>query len=381
MAASRIHIEPVKTKRELKDFILFPFRLYRSDPLWVPPLIGERINHYDPHHNPFFEHAEMQMFRAVRDGETVGTIAAIDDRLHPQVWNESVGFFGLFEVIDDHEVAERLFAAAREWLAARGREVMRGPMNLNINDEVGLLIDGWDGTPVVMMTYNPRYYQPLLEDCGFEKAKDLNAYKVDLVSFGPNLENLPERVSRVAAIARDRYHVQIREVDLSHLEEELELLKPIHREAWSENWGALPMSDAEFSYLAKNLRPVIDPELSYLAFMDGRPVGCFVTLPDYCQVAHHLNGRLFPFGWAKFLWYQRKITGIRVLIMGVLKEHRLKGIEALFYQEACRVAIRKGYQWAEMSWILEDNYKVSRGIEMMGAKRYRTYRIYDIPTH
>ena len=380
MATSDLQIVPVTSRRELRDLIMFPFALYRDDPYWVPPLIGERMGHYDPDHNPFFQHAEVQFFRALRGGRTVGTIAAIADDVHPQVWNEPVGFFGVFEVIEDYEASASLFSAAREWLAHRGREIMRGPTNLNINDEYGLLVDGFDGMPVIMMPYNPPYYQTFMERHGFAKAKDLYAYKVDLARYGPNLENLPERVSRVARIARERYHVSMRHIDLRCLQEEMELIKPIHRQAWSQNWNALPLTDAEFEYLANNLRQVVDPELTFLAFIDGEPVGCFVTLPDYCQVACHLNGRLFPIGWAKFLWYRRKITGMRILIMGVLEEHRLKGVESLFYQEACRIAIRKGYEWVEMSWILEDNYKVMRGIEMMGGKIYRTYRIYDIPT-
>lgn len=380
MISSDVHIEPVTNRKELKDLVMFPFELYRDDPYWVAPLIGERMEHFDPEHNPFFQHAQVRFFRAIRGGKTVGTIAAIADDMHVQTWNEPVGFFGIFEVIEDYEVAQRLFSAARKWLAARGLEVMRGPANLNVNDEYGLLVDGFDGLPVIMMTYNPPYYRTFLERYGFVKAKDLYAYKTDISRYGPNLENLPKQVSRVARLARERYHVQMRHINLKRLSEEVELIKPVYRAAWAKNWGAVPMTDAEFDYLAKNLRMVIDPEMTFLAFIDGKPVGCFLTLPDFCQVAYHMKGRMFPLGWAKYLWYKRKITGIRILIMGVLEEHRLKGIEALFYQEGCRIAIRKGYQWAEESWILEDNYKVRRGIEMMGGKVYRTYRIYDVPT-
>jgi GNAT superfamily N-acetyltransferase len=378
MTAIDVRIEPVTDRKGLKDFIMFPFGLYASDPLWVPPLIRERLKHFDPHHNPFYEHAEVQLFRAVRDGETVGTIAAIADEMHPKVWGEPVGFFGEFEVIEDYCVAEKLFSAARAWLAERGFQVMRGPMNLNINEECGLLIDGFDGVPVIMMTYNERYYPSFIERYGFVKAKDFYAYKLDIAGYGPNLEHLPEQVRRVARLATERYGITIRHVDMRNLDRDVELLMPIYRGAWSQNWGALPMSDAEYRYLAANLRSVVDPELTYLAFLDGQPIGCFVALADLNQVALHLNGRLFPLGWLKYLWYRRKVDGIRVLIMGVLEEHRLKGVESLFYQEGCRVAVRKGYEWAEMSWILEDNYRVSRGIETMGGRIYRTYRIYDL---
>lgn len=380
MSATDVRIEPVTIRRELESFIMFPFKLYRSHPYWVPPLIGERFKHFDPDRNPFYEHAEVQLFRAMRAGKTVGTIAAIADELHVKVWQEPVGFFGEFEVVEDYDVAAALLSAARQWLASRGREIMRGPMNLNIVEEVGLLIDGFDGRPVIMMTYNPPYYQTFMERYGLIKAKDLYAYIVDIASFGPNLENLPPRVSRVARIARERYGVQVRPLDFGRFEEEVELVKPIYNEAWSENWGALPLTDREFTALANSLRQIADPALVYLGFIDGRAVGCFLGLPDYNQVAYHLNGRLFPIGWAKFLWYRRKITGFRAWAMGVLEEHRLKGIEALFYEEVSRAAVRKGYQWVEMSWILEDNYKISRAIETLGGKIYRTYRIYDIPT-
>ena len=380
MSATDVRIEPVTVRRELESFIKFPFKLYRSHPYWVPPLIGERFKHFDPDRNPFYEHAEVQLFRAMRAGKTVGTIAAIADELHVKVWQEPVGFFGEFEVVEDYDVASALLSAARQWLASRGREIMRGPMNLNIVEEVGLLIDGFDGRPVIMMTYNPPYYQTFMEGYGLIKAKDLYAYIVDIASFGPNLENLPPRVSRVARIARERYGVQVRPLDFDRFEEEVELVKPIYNEAWSENWGALPLTDRELTALANSLRQIADPALVYLGFIDGRAVGCFLGLPDYNQVAYHLNGRLFPIGWAKFLWYRRKITGFRAWAMGVLEEHRLKGIEALFYEEVSRAAVRKGYQWVEMSWILEDNYKVSRAIETLGGKIYRTYRIYDVPT-
>lgn len=380
MSASNIVIAPVTNRREVKDYVLFPFRLYRRDPNWVPPIISDRMKHFDPEQNPFYEHAEVQLFRALRDGETVGTIAAIADELHPQVWNEPVGFFGEFEVIEDDEAAKALFDAARDWLAGKGREIMRGPMNMSVNEEMGLLIDGFDGPPVIMMTYNPPYYQDFMEQYGFQKAKDLYAYLLDLTKFGPNGENIPDQVRRGARVATDRYHVVLRHIDLARIDEEIELIKPIYRKAWERNWGAIPLTDRELEHLGHSLAQIADSRLAYLAFVNDQPVGLFVAVPDFCQVAIHMNGRLFPVGWAKYLWYRRKITGARVMLMGVLEEYRLKGIEALFYWESVTQAVRMGLQWAELSWILEDNYKVRRGIELMGGKPYRTYRLYDIAT-
>ncbi|MFP3896199.1 MAG: N-acetyltransferase [Anaerolineales bacterium] len=376
MSTRDIHIEPVKTRRELRDLIKFPFDLYRDDPYWVPPLIRERMAHYDPERNPFFEHAEAQFFRALRGNETVGTIAAIDDELHPKVWNEPVGFWGVFEVIEDYEVAARLFSAAQEWLASRGREIMRGPLNLNINDEIGLLIEGYDGSPAIMMPYNPPYYKAFVERYGFQKAKDLYAYRTDIARYR---DGLPESIERGARIAEERYNVTVRPAQMEHLEREVELIKPVYRQAWSENWGALPMTDEEFDYLAEALKVVVDPDLTILAFLNDEPVGVMITLADYHQVLKHLNGRLLPFGWLKFLWYKHKIEGIRVLVMGVLKEHRLKGIEGLMFHEAYRESLKKDYEWVEMSWILEDNYRIIRTLETIFGEIDRTYRLYDLP--
>ncbi len=372
-----IRIEPVRGPRQVRDVVTFPFDLYRSDPHWVPPLIADRIKHLDPEHNPFFEHAEMQLFRAVRDGQTVGTIGAIANSLHQEIWDEPVGFFGVFETIEEYPVAKALFDAAGEWLLSRGLTTMRGPMNLSVNDEAGLLIDGFDGSPVIMMPYNKRYYEEYIEQYGFEKAKDLYAFTIDVYRFGPDVEGIPARIARLANVAVQRYGVTMRPVNLRGLEHDLDLVKPIYRQAWAKNWGALPMTDAEFEYLADELKGIVDPDLTFLAFIDDKPVGCFITLPDYYQILPYANGHLLPLGWAKLLWHKRKIDGLRVLIMGVLKEHRLKGIEALFYQRGCEVAYAKGYRQAEMSWILENNIEMIRGIERMGGEIYRTYRVYD----
>lgn len=379
MAASPVVIEPVETRTQLRQFIMFPFKLYRSDPNWVPPLIAERFKHFDPKRNPFYEYATTQLYLAKRSGQVVGVIAAIDNPRHQEIWDENIGFWGEFETVDDYAVAKALFDAARTWLRGRGREVMRGPMNMNINEEVGLLIEGRDGPPVIMMTYNPAYYEAFVERYGFTKAKDVLAYKIDLDYLGPNCENLPKQITGAAAIAESRYHVKMRHIRPEVLDQEVELVKPIYRKAWEKNWGALPMTDAEFSALVENLKGIADWDVTYLAFINDEPVGVFIALPDFCQVARHLNGRLLPFGWINYLRYKPRIDGMRVLIMGVLEEHRLKGIESLFYREGFSQAVKKGIKWGEMSWILEDNYKVSRGIERVGGKPYRRYRIYDLP--
>ncbi len=375
--ADSVQIVPVTSRREVRQVVEFPFALYRGDPYWVPPLIGDRIKHLDPAHNPFFEHAEMQLFRAVRGGQTVGTIAAIADQIHCQVWNEPVGFFGVFETIEDYAVAQALLDAASAWLRERGRTIMRGPMNLNVNDECGLLIDPFDASPYVMMPYNKPYYPAFLERYGLAKAKDLYAFETQIYQFGTNPERIPAQLERLADVATKRYGVRIRSVDMAHLERDVDLIKPIYRKAWAKNWGAVPMTDAEFTYLAGELKGIADPDLTLLAFIDDEPVGCFISLPNYNEILPYANGHLWPLGWAKLLRHRKEIRSMRILIMGVLEEHRLKGIEGLFYKRTCEIAYAKGYRRAEMSWILEDNYKVIRGIEHMGGQISRTYRLYD----
>ena len=292
MSANQVTIVPVSGRKETKDFVLFPFRLYRDDPS------GCR-----PHRRPDgpFRTPEEPLLRARRSAPLSrpprwrdGTIAAIADEKHVEVWNESVGFFGEFECIDDPAVAHALLDAAREWLAARGREVMRGPLNMNINEEVGLLVDGFDGPPAVMMTYNPPYYQRLLEGYGLTKAKDLHAYKVDIAAIAPDLSNVPDRVKRMAKVAVERYKVEMRQVNLRDIAGELEHIKKIYRTAWEKNWGAIPMTDAEMEHLADSLVKIADPRLLYLAFIDGQPVGVFLALPDLNQVAIHMGGRPCP---------------------------------------------------------------------------------------
>jgi GNAT superfamily N-acetyltransferase len=375
--ASTIQIRQATSIADIKKVARFPLSLYRGDPNYVPPLMGDRVKHLQPEHNPYFEHADMQLFLAERGGELVGTIAAIDDRLHRETWNESVGFFGVFETIEDDEVARGLLDAAGAWLAARGLQVMRGPMDLNINDVCGMLIDGFDGAPVIMMAYNKPYYPAMLDRYGFAKAKDIHAFDVKIYEFGPDVEGLPARLSRFAEIAQQRYHVRVRSLDMKHLASEVELLKPIYRKAWEKNWGAVPLTDHEFDYLLGELKSVVDGDLSYLAYIDDKVVGIFLSLPDVNQILPYAKGSLFPFGWAKLLAHQKEIDTLRVMLMGVLEEHRLKGIDALFYKMVSTAAYAKGYRHAEMSWILEDNYRVIRGIEGMGGHIYRTYRIYD----
>lgn len=315
----------------------------------------------------------MELFLARRGSEIVGRIAAIDNELHRKVHGELVGFFGLFECIQDQSVADALFDAARAWLLERGLETMRGPASFSLNEEAGLLIDGFDGPPVVMMTYNPPWYRELIERYGFVKAKDLYAYY--LANAKPS-----ERLMRMADKLRERYRVKIRTLDKKRFWDEVGLVRRVYNEAWEDNWGHIPMTDAELNYMAKQLKPVVEPDLVVFAEIDGKLAGFGLALPDMNVALRQMKGNLFPFGWAKALWYSRKIDTARVVILGVLNKYRKSGVGELIQLEMLNNAAKHGIVNSEMSWILEDNMSMRTAMEKLGARVYRTYRMYDVPT-
>ncbi len=383
MSDKDVHVEPVQTRRDLEDFMRFPFDLYRGDPNWVPPLLSERRKFLDPKHNPFFDHADVALWLARRNGQVVGAISSHIDHLHNQVHGENIGMFGFFETVNDYAVAEALFSAARDWVRERGRDALRGPLSFSQNDECGLLIDGFDGPPVVMMPYNPRYYIEFYERFGLTKAMDLYAYIGNLAQFGGDSGKLPAKLARVTEKVQKRAGITLRTVNMKAYDEEIQRAKVVYNRAWEKNWGFVPMTDAEFNRLAADLKQVLDPHLAVVAEINGEPVGVLVAVPDVNQVFKHLNGRLFPIGWIKALWYARKVTQARLMIMGVVEEHRGQGIESLLMFEALKAAIENGYQSIEMSWILEINdmmNRIARNLgEAYGAHVYRTYRIYQMP--
>lgn len=368
-----VNIEEVDGAGSKNEFIRFPWKVYQGNPHWVPPLKSEVKFLLNEEKNPFFHHAEAACFLARRNGKTVGRIAAIIDRNHINIHNEQAGFFGYFECLPDSAVARKLLDTAAGWLKERGIEIMRGPMNPSTNNECGFLVEGFDSPPMIMMTYTPAYYLDYMERCGLTKARDLYAYIVIVrdVAAGGRLEKLASAVkARVPGLT-------VRPANMKQFQREVESVKEIYNSAWSHNWGFVPMTDAETGSMAKRLKPLIVPELMIMAEVNGKPAAFFVAVPDYNQVLGKINGRLGPVGLAKFLWYSRKISDIRVITMGVKEEYRKKGIEGLLYLESFKAAVKKGYERAEMSWILEDNVLVQRGCELMGGKLYKKYRIYE----
>jgi hypothetical protein len=383
MTAANIDIVPVTTAEQRRTFAAFPWRLYAGDPNWVPPIFNDRLALLDPDKHPFHEHAAVQPFLALRGGEVVGTITAHTNERHNEVHGDKVGFFGFFEVIDDFAVAEALLDTASGWLRERGMEAIRGPENFSQNEEVGLLIDGRDEPPVIMMTYNPPYYQGLLERAGFAKAQDLYAWLIPTDIFDKDVQKLPRKFLRVAEQARARPDLELRRIDMKHFAQEVELAKVVYNKAWEQNWGFVPMTDHEIEHLGDELKLIIDPDLVYIAKVDGKPAGISLGIPDVNQAL--LRARPQPNTWSlplllgRFLWHRRKINKFRLMIMGVIPEYRTLGIDALFYVETARAAFRKGYDYCEMSWILETNDMMNRIIERLGGEIYKTYRVYERP--
>ncbi|HEU4328613.1 MAG TPA: hypothetical protein VFS21_36080 [Roseiflexaceae bacterium] len=375
-AAGDLRIAPVADARALRTFIEFPFALYRNSPFWVPPFLEERRTFFDTRKNPFFEHARAQLFLAYRGGEVVGTVAACVDDSHNHFHNDRQGAFGFFETVDDPEVAGALLAAAEEWVRGQGMAVIRGPLNFSINHEYGLLIDGFNESPMILTTYNPPYYARLIEGAGFVTAMNLFAYIGDL---DDRWNNAPPKVFRVAEKVVKKEGIRVRKVDMRRFDEDVRRVRLVYDQAWSQLWDFVPITDREAADVARQLRQIIDPDLAFLAeSADGEPIGVSVTLPDLNQaLLRSGGGSMLSPNMLKFLWHRRSIDQARLWAMGVVDAYRGRGIDAVFYVETARAALAKGYKRLEGSLILENNVMMNRIIERLGGQRYKTYRLYE----
>jgi len=374
--SDRLRVREARERRDLKRFIDLPYRLHQRDPLWVPPLRRDVEMLLSPTKNPFFEHADAEYFLAERNGEVVGRIAAISNRLHNQTHDDRVGFFGFFESIDDQEVADALFAAAAQWCRSRRHDVLRGPASFSVNDECGLLVDGFDTPPTLMMPHNPRYYVRLLERSGFTKAKDLWVYQ------GGHPEHyapVPERLARATELIRQRQGITLRPLNMKDFEGEVERIKELYNSAWEKNWGFVPMTDHEIDHLAEQFKPVVIPELVPMAEKDGKLIGFGIALPDLNTVFRsNRSGRLFPV-IIRVLWAlkTRRIRRARILLLGVVPAYQGRGVDAILYHWIWTKAGERGIYWGEAGWILEDNPAMNAGLEKMTFTVYKTYRLYD----
>lgn len=369
---ANITIETVKGRGALRQFIMFPWEIYRNDPYWVPPLIMDMKKILDRKKNPFFLHSEAEYFLARRNGKIVGRIAAIHNRNHNAFHHENIGFFGFFESVNDKDVARALIETVESWSRERGLDGIRGPMNFTTNDTCGMLIEGFDSIPFILMTHNPPYYNELLESAGYEKVMDLLAYKLS------KEKGINPRISKIANLAREKEGVTVRPLNMKKFDEEVDRIKVIYNNAWAQNWGFVPMTDEEFRHLAKDLKPAVDPDLVLLAEVEGEPAAFALSLPNYNVALQKVNGRLFPFGLPKLLYYSRKIDAVRVITLGVIKKYQnSRGIGPLLYEETFKRGTRKGYNWGEFSWILETNKPMNSALQILGATVYKRYRIYE----
>jgi GNAT superfamily N-acetyltransferase len=364
---------------DLDRFIALPYRLHRRDPHWVPLLRMDVRKLLDRKTNPFFDHAEAEYFLAERGGEVVGRIAAISNRLHNEVHGDTVGFFGFFESVYDQAVADALFAEAAAWLRVRGHDVMRGPASFSTNDECGLLVEGYDTPPTLMMPHNPPYYERLIAAAGFKKAKDLLVYRGGwMAEYLP----VPERLARGTELLRQRLGITIRPMDMGNFKAEVETIKALYNRCWEKNWGFIPMTDREIDHLADQFKPVAIPDLVPFAVKDGEVVGFGLALPDLNEVfIRHRSGRLTPALLADLLFslkFQR-VRRARILLLGVLPELRGKGVDAMLYHWIWTRAANHKIYWGEAGWILEDNAAMNAGLRKMEFIPYKTYRLYDRP--
>lgn len=368
---SSLEVRLIDSKAEFKKFIKFPWSIYRNYPNWVPPLLMDRRKLIDKKKNPFYKHSESEFFLAHRDGKIVGRIAAIINHNHNKEHNDNIGFFGFFESINDQQVANALFTTSKQWLKARGVDAMRGPANPSVNDEYGLLIDGFNRPPILLMPYNPPYYSTLIEGTGLAKAKDLYAYHVC------REKAISEKLSRVTEMVRQREGLTFRSIDMKRFKEEVNTIKDLYNRAWQYNWGAVKMTDEEFDFLAKDLKPVIVPELVIIAEFKGEPVGFSLSLPDLnTALKYNKKGHLIP-GIARLMWHKKKINWVRILVLGVVRERQKTGAASVLFYETAKRCSENGYPDGEASWVLEDNVMMNRAAEFLNADRYKTYRIYE----
>jgi len=377
---AELQISKVQNNDDLMDFIHFPWEVYRDDLYWVPPLISDRREFLDPERNPFFQHARAEYYLAHRGSKLVGTIAAFTNDSYNEFQGVNTGFFGFFEVLDDADAATALLSTAEKWAREAGHETILGPAQFSTNDEVGMLVDGFDDSPRILTTYNPPRYQSYLEAVGYQKAMDLWAYALRIEDF---MQNIPPKLLRVVENVQKRRNLQVRTIDMKNFDQEVERFKRVYNSSWERNWGFVPMTDPEIDRLAEQLKPILDPDVVIMVEHEGEVIGVSLPLPDLNQPlrkAYPRPGTSETLTMLKLLWHwkvRRRVDWLRVFALGVLPEFRGLGVDALMYLETAKNAARKGYRWAEMSWILENNDMMNRSIRLFGGEIYKTHRMYE----
>jgi GNAT superfamily N-acetyltransferase len=370
---SDLTVKPANSRKERSQFVNFPWRLYQGDSNWIPPLRGNLLELLNYKAHPFYEYSQIQTFVALRGGEACGRIAAIINQAHNQRHQEQRGFFGFFECIDDQQVADALFDAARDWLKQHGMTTIRGPMNPSMNYECGLLIDGFDSPPTFMTTYNLPYYGRLIEAAGLQKSQDMFAFwgHVEMLS------SLDKKLAFVVEEATRRFDIKLRTLDRSRFQEDVRMFLDIYNRSMVGTWGFVPMSEAEIDHTAASLKHLIVPEMTTAAEVNGEPVGAVFGLLDYNPRIRKINGRLFPFGFFRLLMNKKAIKRIRLIATNVVPEYQKWGIGLVLLSRLVPDALAWGIQEGEFSWVLETNRLSYQSLKRGGAKITKTWRMYD----
>ncbi len=372
-----VAIRPVAGKRDINAFIELPYRLRKDDPSWVPPLRFERRQFLDRSKNPWFEHSEAEFFLAERGGEVVGRISAHIDHRWDEFQGGKDGMFGFIDAEDDAEVFDALIGTAAGWLRERDRDRMLGPMDFTMNDECGVLVDGFEEPSMILEPWHPPYYAARLEAVGLEKEIDLLMWGLWFGELREGTEMHP-LIHKAAAYSREK-GVVVRNMRRADMEAEVGRFMDVYNEAWGENWGFVPITEAEVAFQAKNLKPVLDENWAMIAEKDGEVVGAALTLPDVEQALVKMNGRVFPFGWWHFLRRKKYIDRLRVFALGVKHDYQHLGVAAALYERHVQTAGSIGPPGGHMGWILENNKSMNRAMEGMGGKVVQTYRVYRLP--
>lgn len=367
-----VEIHRVKSNRQLNKFLHLPLQLYQNETNWIAPLIAEEKKLFNPRQNSFFNHATVQNFVAVKDNRLIGRVSAIINQRHNEFHNERVVFFGFLDFIDDYEVSRLLLKRVEAFGRDKNMSVARGPANFSTNDTCGMLIEGFDDDPVIMMPYNFAYYNDHLEQHGYEKAIDLYSYLIDKqTGIPPKLERIGKALEK-----RGQYHIKY--VNKKELDKLLPDIMTVYNRAWEKNWGFVPVTEQEFREAAESMKSILEPKLVFLVYNEHHePIGFSLSLLDANQAMKNANGKLFPFGFLKIMRDWKKITRMRNLIMGVIPEYRQKGIEALMIYHTYKNAMELGLEYADLGWILENNVMMNRELENIGCEVYKKFRIYE----
>jgi hypothetical protein len=373
-----VEIKQHQPGKDIGDFIEVAFDVYADDPAWVPPLHMEITDRLTPEKNPFFEHAEVALFTAWKDGKVVGRISAQIDHEHLRIHQDNVGFFGFFDTVDDQEVASALIAAAEAWLVERGMTVMRGPFSLSINEETGMLVEGFDSPPTIMSPHHRSYQQTLAEGAGLRKVKDCYGWRHDVVPATARAQKAWETINSLP-------EVRFRSVSPRKLKKEVRDILDVFNDAWQHNWGFVPATDSEAKKMAADLQLILDKELSFFAEIDGQPVAICVCLPNLNEVIYDFKGKLNPATVAKLIWRLkiRRPKSARLMLLGIRTDLRGKkryaSLGMAVIAELVRRGLKQGYEWAELGWTLEDNRLINAAIQSMGAEIYKRYRLFEKP--